>query len=131
MFDATVNWTVPTDNTWRQIDGLIAPQGCLEFFRGADDDAIQVTGLINVNVNVNGNYYTALGLDNNAPIAANHVYGNFLNTSNKNLDIAVTSAYAGRPGLGYHQIRLLEKLTGATAAAGSDSQSGMVGVISA
>jgi hypothetical protein len=131
MFDATVNWTVPTDNTWRQIDGLIAPQGCLEFFRGADDDAIQVTGLINVNVNVNGNYYTALGLDNNAPIAANHVYGNFLNTSNKNLDLTVNASYCGRPGLGYHQIRLLEKLTGATAAAGSDSQSGMVGVISA
>jgi hypothetical protein len=129
MFDATLNWTVPTDNIWRQIDGLTAPQGCLEFFRGVDDDAVQVTGLINVNVNTNGNYYTALGLDNNTPISMNHVYGNFLNTSNKNLDLVVNSAYAGRPGLGYHQIRLLEKLTGATATAGSDSQSGMIGMV--
>jgi hypothetical protein len=129
MFDSTINWAITSDNQWRVIDNLVPPQGCLELFRGFDDDLVEVTGMVNCNLAATGNYYSAIGLDSNNPIPSSSIYGSFNNTTNKALNIAVTSTYSGRPGIGYHTIRLLERLASGTATGGSDSQSGLLGVV--
>ena len=129
MFDETASWTVLGDNNWRIIDGLTAPQGCLEFFRGADDDLVEVNGLVNANVQPNSNYYSAIGLDADTPVTESSIYGNFNNSTNKSINLALSSFYRGRPGIGYHNVRLLEKLRSGMASGGSDSQSGLLGTI--
>jgi hypothetical protein len=129
MFDATVGWTIPANNSWRVIHGLTPPQGCMEVFRGLDDDLVEANGLVNAAVQPNGNYYSAIGVDSNIPMAESSLYGNFNNTTNKAVNLALPCAYFGRPGIGYHTIQLLERLQTGAATGGSDSQSGLLGVV--
>ena len=130
MFDSNISWAVVSNGQWRIIDNLSPPKGCLEFFRGLDDDLVEVTGTVNCNLAANGNYYSAIGLDSNTPVPNSSINGSFNNSTNKSINLAVTSAYSGRPGIGYHTVRLLEKLAiGGSATGGSDSQSGLLGVI--
>jgi hypothetical protein len=129
MFDSAVNWSIPNNNQWRVIHGATPPQGCLEIFRGMGDDLVEINGLINCSLGVGGVYYVAIGLDSNSPIEESLIYGTFNNTGNKTLNIGVSCSSYGRPGIGYHTFRLLERLTGATATGGSDGQSGMSGVV--
>jgi hypothetical protein len=129
MFDSDLNWPVTNDNQWRIINNLTPPQGCLEVFRGLGDDLVEINGLVNCNLGVGGTYYTAIGLDSNSPIIESSIYGTFTNSGNKALNIGIPCSYSGRPGIGYHTLRLLERLTGSTATGGSDGQSGMSGVV--
>jgi hypothetical protein len=133
MFDSTVGWTIPATNTWQIIGGLTAPQGCLEVFRGLDEDLMEASGMVNANVQSLGNYFSAIGIDSSTPVATGSSnYSNFNNTTNKGMNLALSSIYFGRPGLGYHTVRLLELLqTGGSATGGSSAQSGLLGVISA
>jgi hypothetical protein len=130
MFDTTVGWPVTGDGTWRIINGLTAPQGCLEIFRGLDEDLVEAHGLVNANVQSLGNYFSSIGVDSNTPVATGSLnYSNFNNTTNKAMNLALPSVYFGRPGIGYHTIRMLEMLqTGGAATGGSSSQSGLLGV---
>jgi hypothetical protein len=104
MIDTTGSWSYAT-NAWRIIRGLTNPNGCFEMFRGMDEDAVIINGLLGVNGAVNAGMAAGICIDAAASILD---WGVFYNTVPNPCYGGISIAWTGLPGYGYHYMGLCE-----------------------
>lgn len=111
VFDGTDNWSYGTA-TWRVANGATAPLNCLQYVTGLADTLVAariVSAVLPDTASDHGQF--AIGLGNTTPVGK--YAGGYMNMTGA-LISPTMAFYTGRPGLGYRDIRWLEKATGGT-----------------
>jgi hypothetical protein len=126
MIDNTGSWTYAT-STWRIIRGLAATQGCVEIFRGLDEDVVTLTSTLTAQVPQGSGAHSAIGIDGaNMPYPLG--YGTYYNGNTGVVQATMTVPYSGLPGLGYHYLALLEIVGGGVTSTFGQNLSGQTGM---
>jgi hypothetical protein len=108
MQDGGANWTSAANGNWRVIRGYTAPNGCVEMFRGRDDEPVHMVGGLAGSAPASGGWFNvAIGLDG-INIPANCGWGSLYSSLTTVAQGEVVVQYVGYPGAGYHYLVLLE-----------------------
>jgi hypothetical protein len=134
--NATINTWTYNATTWRVIQGLAPPQGCVEMFRGQDEDSVDIRGSLTASLTGAQDIAMTVGLDNTntTPQGTRQMQNNLGVTGAPSYLHSMTGSWVGRPGLGYHNFQLVEYVGGAGGTGnvtfyGASNGTGLVGTL--